>query len=104
MWSEGELHVRGSERGSGLSRSCFRIFVVGDALLEGSSLLSPWRRMGDGAADERVWFCPCALTVEARQPQASASWGTGFGFSGTPTECDLWNRTRSLDSGLFFSL
>lgn len=63
MWSEGELHVRGSERGSGLSRSCFRIFVVGDALLEGSSLLSPWRRMGDGAADERVWYCPCALTV-----------------------------------------
>lgn len=33
MWFEGELHVHGSERGSGLSHSCFPIFVVGDAVL-----------------------------------------------------------------------
>lgn len=108
MWSEGELHVCGSERGSGLSRSCFSVFVVGDTLLEGSSLLSTWRRVGAGAADERARCCPCALPVrpvrETRWPPASASWEAGCGFSGTPTQCDLWNEIRSLDSGFFLPL
>lgn len=42
------------ECGSGLSRSCFHVSVVGDASLEGNLLLSTHRVMGQWAGDESV--------------------------------------------------